>query len=125
GQSHGLAQRAKVLFDQAPMEAIVTGGDWSVGRKDHAARNAGNSLAEAEGLFLGAATKGFEHGKAAVAFVVVKHSWPEGHGAKGAEASNTQKHLLADTEALIAAVEPRGELAIFGRVLGDIGIEQQ
>ena len=42
-----------------------------------------------------------------------------------AKAADAQQQLLADASATVAAVEARGEFAVFGRVAFDVGVEQE
>ncbi len=120
-----LAQRAQMLFDQFGVEAVVAGGHRRVRGKDHFAGNAGHGLIEADALVLHAAANRFQNGKSAVAFVQVQNAGRDAHGSQRAEAADAEQQFLADTDARIAAIQPRGEFAILGRVAFDVGIEQQ
>ena len=45
-------------------------------------------------------------------------------GPQGADAADAQDHFLPDAHVVVAAVEAVGDLAVFGAVLRDIGVEQ-
>ena len=44
---------------------------------------------------------------------------------QSAVAADAQHQFLADADAIVAAVQPGGQLAVFGRVAFDVGIEKQ
>ena len=72
-----------------------------------------------------AVADGFEDGEAAVAFVEMQDAGGDAHGFQCAESAYAEKQFLANAGAAVAAVEARGELEIFGRIAGDVGVEQQ
>ena len=45
-------------------------------------------------------------------------------GDESADAADAEDNLLLDAAALIAEVEVGGDLAVFRRVLGDVGVEE-
>ena len=114
-----------MLFDQTRVEAVMAGGHRRVRREDHFARNARHGLVEIQAFLLHAAANRFEHRKSAVPFVQVQHAGRDAHGLQRAEAADAQQQFLADSNAPIAAVEPRSQFAILRRISFDVRIEQQ
>ena len=49
----------------------------------------------------------------------------DAHGLESAEAADAQQQFLADADARVAAVEARGEFAVFRMIAFDVGIEQK
>src|SRR6266446_578108 len=101
-----------MFFDQIRTEAIVPGGYRGVSGEHHFARDAGHGDVETDAFLLHAGADGLEHGEAAVAFVQVKNARVDAHGFEGAEASDSQKELLADAGARISAIEAGSKFAV-------------
>ena len=80
---------------------------------------------EVDAFFLHAVANGLEDGEAAVALVEMQNARRDAHGLEGAKAADAEQQFLADAGAAVAAVEARGEFAVFGGVALDIGVEQQ
>ena len=55
----------------------------------------------------------------------MKHAGRNTEGLERAQAADAEQQFLADSDAQIAAVEARGEFAIFRSIAFDVGIEQQ
>ena len=125
GKTERIPQRPKMLLDQAGVEAVVARGNGSVRGKGHFAAHARHRLIEIQALFLHAAANRFEHRKSAVPFVQVQNAGRDSHRFQGAEASTPKQQFLADSNAAIAAIQPRSELAILRRVSFDVRIEQE
>ena len=66
-----------------------------------------------------------ERRKGAVAFVQVRHARRDAQRFEGPHAADAEQQLLPDAHALVAAVQARGQLAIFRLVALDVRIEQQ
>ena len=64
-------------------------------------------------------------GEGAVPFVQVEHARVDAQRLQRADAADAQQQLLADAHAVVAAVEPRRQLAVLGLVALDVGVEQQ
>ena len=69
-----------------------------------------------------------------IASSTAKPLWPsfrcrtpgrDAHGPERAEAADAQQQFLADADARVAAVQARGEFAVFGMIALDVGIEQE
>ena len=82
-------------------------------------------MIEANALALHAVTNRFQHGKSAVAFVQMQNAGRDAHGPERAETSDAQQQFLADADARIAAIETRGEFAVFGMIAFNVGVEQK
>ena len=59
-----------------------------------------------------------------VAFVEMPGGGRDAHGLEDAHAADAEDDLLLDARLTVAAVEPRGELAVPWGVLLEIGVEQ-
>src|ERR1700676_2961719 len=105
-----------MLLDQTCVKAVVTGGNRRMGRKDDFAGDAWNGAVEIQAFLLHAVSNRFEDGKPAVPFVQVQNAWRNAHRLQGAEAAHAQQQFLADSKAVIASIETRGEFPIFRRV---------
>ncbi len=66
-----------------------------------------------------------QHDKRRVAFVEVPGRWLNAHRLERAHAADAEDDLLLDARLAIAAVEARRQLAIPGRVLFEIGVEEK
>ena len=66
-----------------------------------------------------------ERRKRAVPFVQVHDARRDAQRRERAHAADAEQQLLADADALVAAVEPRRQLAILGLVAVDVRVEQQ
>ena len=86
-------------------------------------RTAGQRVLERQAL-IEELVDALQHHEAGVALVQVPHRGIEAEGAQGADAADAQDDLLLDAGLAIAAVQARGQLAIPGRVLLEIGVEQ-
>src|SRR4029077_8329193 len=114
-----------MLLDQTRVEAVVTGRNRGMRRKDDFAGDARNGTVEIQAFLLHAASNRFEDGKPAVPFVQVQNAWCDAHRLQGAEAAQAEQQFLADSKAAIAAIEARCEFPIFTRVSFDIRIQQK
>src|ERR1700733_3073101 len=120
-----IAHRPEVFLDKDGIEAVVARGNrWVRGEYDFA-RNLARRRHEVHTFFLHTATNGFENGEAAVTLVEVQNAGRDAHGPEGAKSADAEQQFLANARATIAAIEARGELAIFGRVAFDVGVEQE
>src|ERR1700680_1886383 len=104
-----------MFFDQTCIEAVVTGRNWRMGREDNFAGDARNGTVEIQAFFFHPASNRFEDSKPAVAFVQVQNAWRNAHRLQGAEAAHAQQQFLADSKAVIASIETRGEFPILRR----------
>ena len=107
------------------VEPVVARGHRRVGGEDDFARHARHGLVEAEPFLLHAAANRFEHGESAVPFVQVQHAGRDAHGLQRAEAADAQQQFLADADAPVAAVQTRGQFAVFRSIAFDVRVEQQ
>ena len=113
----------EVGLDLVEGEGVVAGGHRRVRGEDRALADAGQRVLERQAL-LEELVDALQHDEAGVAFVQVPHRGIEAEGAHGADAADAQDDLLLDARLAIAAVEARRQLAIPGRVLLEIGVEQ-
>ena len=81
-------------------------------------------IVEAEAVVFHPLANDFERGKHAVTFVQMVHAGRDAQGRQGANAADAQHQLLANAGAMVSAVEPAGQLAVFGAVALDIAVEQ-
>src|SRR5208282_4984757 len=120
-----ITQGPQMLFDEIGIEAVVTGRDRGVRGEDDFARNLARGGHKIHALFLHATANRLENCEAAVAFVQMKHSRRDAHGSECTEAAHAQQKFLAYAGAAIAAIEARGEIAIFRRIALHIRIQQK
>ena len=114
----------EVALDQLVGEDIVAGGDRrvrgedAVGRRD-LARDLEVDIQPVDQL--AAALQPQERG---VALVHVPDTGVNAQRPQRPHAANAQHDLLRDTHLVIAAIQPRGEHAVGGRVLRHVGVHQ-
>ena len=66
-----------------------------------------------------------EGGKRAVPFVEVDDARRDAERRQRLDPADAEQQLLADADAIVAAVQPRRQAAILGLIAVDVGIEQQ
>ena len=106
-------------------EAIVARGHRRVRGEDDLRRDAAERLVGVDAFGGHALPHELERGEGAVAFVQMHDARRDAERCERADAADAEQQLLADADALVAAVEPRRQLAIFRLVALDVGIEQQ
>ena len=120
------AQRAQVLLDERRREPIVAGRHRRVGGEDDLRRDArGSPSWQSMPSALHALTHQLERGERTVPFVQMNDAGRDAQRVKGAHAADAEQQLLPDAHAAVAAVESGGELAVFGPIALDVGVEQQ
>ena len=98
-------------------------GVWVV--KTTCARHAAERLPGVDAFGLHPLAHQLERGERAVAFVEVHDARRDAQRRERPHAADAEQQLLADADAIVAAVEPRGQLAILGLVALDVRVEQQ
>ena len=124
-QSHRLAQRAEMLLDEMRREAIVPGRHRRVRREDDLRRNSAQRFAGADAFGRHALRRQLERGERAVSFVEMDDAGRDAERRQRLDAADAEQQLLADADAIVAAVQARCQVAVFGLVAVDVGIEQQ
>ena len=124
GDAQLVAQGTKVLLDQVAIETVVAGRHGRVRGEDRAMRHFAETDFEAHAVFLHPLADRLQRGKGAVAFVEVIDARRDAQGRQGADAAHARHELLPDADAVVAAVQPSGELAVLGAVAGHVAIEQ-
>ena len=114
----------QVLFDELKWKRIVAGRDRGVRREDRRALHFLERVVERTAL-LDHLADALQRDERGVAFVEVAHGRRDAHLPQRAHAADAEDDFLLDARFAIAAVEPRRQLAIPGRVLREIGVEQQ
>ncbi len=114
-----------MLFDQIDIEAIMAGGNRSVGREDYFTGNARHSRVKTDTFVFHALTNRFKNCKRAVSFVEVKNSGRDAKRFEGAQAADAEKQFLMHADAAVASVQTRGHLTVFGRIAFDVGVEEK
>ena len=79
---------------------------------------------EAHAVVLHPRADGFQRGERAVAFVEVIHARRDAQGLQRPHAAHAGHQFLADAGAIVAAVEPGGQLAVLGTVARHVAIQQ-
>ena len=72
-----------------------------------------------------ALTDELERREGAVALVEVQDARRDAERRERADAADAEQQFLADADAVVAAVQPRRQLAILGLVAFDVRVEQQ
>ena len=124
-EAERFAQRSEVLVDEPRAEAVVPGRHRRVRREHDLCGDAAERFPDVDALDDHPLPHELERREGAVALVEVQHAGRDAQGGKRAHAADAEQQFLADADALVAAVEPRRQLAIFGLVAVDVRIEQQ
>ena len=119
-----VAERTQVLFDQAAVETVVPGRDRRMGGKDRVLGNFADRVVERQAVVLHPLANPFERGKDAVSFVQMINAGHDSQGGQCFDPAHAQHQLLADARAVIAAVQPAGQVAVFRAVAVDVAIQQ-
>ncbi len=119
-----VAQRPKMLFDQGGVKAVVSGGDGRVGGEDGPLGDLAEGLVETQAVVFHPLAGGFERGERTVPFIQMIDAGRDSQCPQGADAAHAGHHLLADTGAVVAAIEAAGQLAVLGAVPLDIAVQQ-
>ncbi len=111
-----IAQRAQVLFDQAAVEAVVSGRHRRVRGEDRVLGDFAQGVVEAQAVVVHPLANRFERGERAVPFVQVIDARRDAQRPQRSHAADAEHQLLANSRAMVAAVQPAGQLAIFRAV---------
>src|SRR5215471_3133643 len=114
-----------MFLKQVFVKTIMPGGNRRMRRENDFARDTAGRFFEIDAFFVHTASNVFENGEGAMPFVQMQYARRNTERFQSAESSDAKQQFLPDTDAAVAAVEPRHEIAIFGRVPHNIGIEQQ
>ena len=106
-------------------KAIVAGGHRRMCRKHDLRGNSSQRLGRADPFGLHPLTRQLQRGEGAVSFVEMDDARRDAERLERLDAAHAEQQLLPDADAIVAAVQARGQIAIFGLVALDIGIEQQ
>src|SRR6266852_141230 len=123
--AQSLAHGTEMLLHQFEVKPVVARGYGGMGSEDRLTGNAADSMIKGDSLALHPVTNGLQNGKPTVAFIQVQNTGCDGHGFESAEASDAKQQFLADSDARISAIQPRGQLSVFGVVAVDVGVEQE
>ncbi len=119
------AQRPEVLVDERGSEAVVAGRHRRVGREDDLRRHTPQRFPRVDAFDDHALADELERGERAVALVEMEHARRDAERRERADAADAEQQFLPDPDAVVAAVEPRRQLAILGLVALDVRVEQQ
>ena len=108
-----IAQRPEMLFDQAAVEAVVPGGDRRVRGEHGVLGHFAQAFVERHAVFLHPLADRFQRGEHAVPLVEMIDAGRNAQRLERPDAADPQHHLLANAHAVVAAVKPAGEFAIF------------
>src|SRR5215831_2704603 len=114
-----------MFLKQVFVKTIMPGRNRRMRRENDFARDTAGRFFEIDAFFVHPASNGFENGEGAMPFVQVQYARRNTERFQSAESSDAKQQFLPDADAAVAAVEPRHEIAIFGGVPRDIGIEKQ
>ena len=92
--------------------------------EDDLPRDAAPRFVKADSFALHPLPDHFQASKRAVPLVQMQNARHDAQGLEGPHAADAQQQFLANADALVAAVQPGGQVAIFRRIAVDVGIEQ-
>src|ERR1700733_16049073 len=84
-----------------------------------------NGLVKPQAFLLHTIANGLQDCDSALPFMEVKNARGDAHGSQGAEASDTEQQLLADSHPRVAAIQTRGELHVLRSVPLHVGIQKK
>ena len=114
----------EVRLDQAERERVVSGRHRRVRGEDRRPAHRVERRFERRAA-LDLIADALQDDERRVSFVQVPGRRLDAHGLEDADAADAEDDLLLDARLAVAAVEPRRELAIPGRVLLEIGVEEE
>ena len=114
----------EVLVDQPGLEGVVAGRDGGVGGEHVRRRHRLAGRLEGDAPLLHQNADALEAEEGGVALVHVEHVGLDAQELQGPHPAYAEENLLADPHFLVAAVELAGDLAILGRVLRHVGVQQ-
>ena len=115
----------QVGADQVGVEMVVARRHRSVGGEHVAGPDHLEGRFEVEALVLHQQVDALEGQEGRVALVQVADGGLEAQGDQGPQAADAQQDLLADAHVVVAAVQPAGQFAVLGPVLGQVGVQQE
>ncbi len=118
-------ERAEVLVHERGAEAVVPRRHRRMGREDDLRRHSPERFPGIDALDHHALADDLERGEGAVSLVEVQHARRDAERGERAHAADAEQQFLPDADPVVAAIEPRGQLAIFGQVAFDVRIEQE
>ena len=124
-EAERFAKRPEVLLDESRREPVVPGRNRRMRGEDHLRRHAPERFPRVDALDHHPLADELERGEGAVSFVQVQYAGCDAKRRERADAADAEQQLLADADALVAAVEPRRQLAILGLVAVDVRIEEE
>ena len=124
-QPQAVAHRTEVLLDEVGREAIVACRHRRVRGEHHLRGHAPRGFFEADAFGVHAAANELERRERAVPFVEMDDAGRDAERGQRLDPADAEQQLLADADAIVAAVEPGGQLAVLGTVALDVRVEQQ
>src|SRR5262245_58610063 len=109
-----------MFLNETRVESIMAGGHRSMSRKNNLARDSSHRFFKADALIVHSGANRFKHRKRAVPFVQVQNTRSDPDGSEGAEASNTKKQFLTNSNTSVPAVETRCQIAILRSVASNV-----
>jgi len=113
-----------MFFDQAGVEAIVTGGHGRMGREDSVLGDAAQRRGKRFAVAFHALPRGLQGGKGAVAFVEVVNARLDPQRIQGADPAHAGHQFLTNANPLVAAIEPCRQGAVLGTIALDVAVQQ-
>ena len=108
----------------AAVEAVVAGRHGRVGGEDGVLRHVAQRIVKRHSVVLHPLADRLERGKRAVPLVQMIHAGRDAQRLQGPDAPHAGDQLLADSRPVVAAVEPRGQLAVLGAVALHVAVQQ-
>ena len=115
----------EVVLHQLDVKVVDAGGNGRVGGEQMARGHSFASLIEAQARSVAQLPDALQSKERGVPLVHVEDRRRFVDGVQGANAADPQDDLLLDAAVLVAEVEVRGDLAILGRVFGEVGVQEK
>ncbi len=122
--AESIAGRAQVFFDEAAVEAVVTGRHRRVRGEARVLRHFAKRFVERHAIVFHHLTNDFERSERTVTFVQVIHARRDAERLERLDAADAKDDFLANARALVAAVQAARQLAVLGAVAFDVAVEQ-
>ena len=103
-----------MFLDQLGREPIVAGGHRCVRREHDLLSHAAHGFVGADAFGRHAMPYEFERGECAVTFIQVNDAGRDTHRRQSAHATDAEQQFLADPDTMIATVQARSQLTVFG-----------
>ena len=124
-QAQRLRERAEVLVDERGGKSIVPGRHRCVRGEDDLRSDPPHRFPRVDSFRLHPLADQFERGERTVPLVQVDDTRRDSERRERSDAANAKQQFLTDPHAIVAAVQPRRQLAILGPIPLHVRVEEQ